>query len=152
MPTRDETKLPVALSEADQRQVLELYQKIQRSRANLVGPDGKPQVLPVSLRDFLVKLMANLSAGQPVAVMQNDAQLTTLETARMLGVSRQFLVNLLERDEIRYHMVGTHRRIYVRDLLAYKAKRDSKRRQVLDELTRAEAEDGVYDLEPPDDQ
>jgi hypothetical protein len=29
-------------------------------------------------------------------------------------------------------------------------KRDSKRRQVLDELTRAEAEDGLYDLEPPD--
>ena len=28
-------------------------------------------------------------------------------------------------------MVGTHRRIYVRDLLAYKAKRDSKRRRIL---------------------
>lgn len=31
----------------------------------------------------------------------------------------------------------------------YKAKRDSNRRQVVDELTRAEAEDGLYDLEPP---
>jgi hypothetical protein len=60
--------------------------------------------------------------------------------------------NLLERDEIPYHMVGTHRRIYVRDLLAYKAKRGSKRRQVLDELTRAEAEDDIYDLEPSDDR
>jgi excisionase family DNA binding protein len=97
-----------------------------------------------------VKLIADLCEGQSVAIVQNDAQLTTVEAARMLGVSRQFLVNLLERDEIPYHMVGTHRRIYVRDLLAYKAKRDSKRRQVLDELTRAEAEDGLYDLEPPD--
>jgi excisionase family DNA binding protein len=93
-------KLPVALSEADQRQILDLYQKIQRSRAKLVGPDGKPQVLPVSLRDFLVKLMAVLSAGQPVAFIQNDAQLTTFEAARMLGVSRQFLVKLLEGNEI----------------------------------------------------
>ncbi len=33
----------------------------------------------------------------------------------MLGVSRQFLIKLLERDEIPHHMVGTHRRIYVRD-------------------------------------
>jgi hypothetical protein len=41
MPTRDERKLPIALSQADQRQVLDLYQKIQRSRAKLVGPDGK---------------------------------------------------------------------------------------------------------------
>jgi len=69
----------------------------------------------------------------------------------MLGVSRQFLIKVLERDEIPHHMVGTHRRVYVRDLLAYKAKRDSKRRKILDDLTRAEAEDGLYDLEPPDD-
>lgn len=152
MPAQDETKLPIVLSEADQRQVLELYQKIQRSRAKLVGPDGKTQSLPVSLYEFLVKLIADLCEGQSVAIVQNDAQLTTVEAARMLGVSRQFLVNLLERDEIPYHMVGTHRRIYVRDLLAYKGKRDSKRRQVLDELTRAEAEDGLDDLEPPDDR
>ncbi len=65
----------------------------------------------------------------------------------MLGVSRQFLIKLLERGEIPHHMVGTHRRIYVRDLLAYKAKRDSSRRKILDDLTRAEAEEGLYDLE-----
>jgi hypothetical protein len=56
------------------------------------------------------------------------------------------------RAEIPYHMAGTHRRIYIRDLLVYKAKRDSKRRQGLDELTRAEAEDALYGLEPPDDR
>lgn len=70
----------------------------------------------------------------------------------MLGVSRQFLIKVLERDEIPHHMVGTHRRVYVRDLLAYKAKRDSRRGQILDELTRAEAEDGLYDLEPANDR
>ncbi len=152
MPTRDETRLPAALSDADQRQVVDLYQKIRRSKAKLVGPDGKTQNLPSSLYAFLVRLIADLCEGQSVAIVQNDAQLTTVEAARMLGVSRQFMVNLLERDEIPHHMVGTHRRVYVRDLLAYKAKRDSKRRQILDKLTRAEAEDGLYDLEPPDDR
>ena len=142
----------LAISVGDQKQVLELYQKIQRSRAKLVGPDGKTQSLPVSLYEFLVKVIADLCEGQSVAIVQNDAQLTTVEAARMLGVSRQFLVKVLERDEIPHHMVGTHRRIYVRDLLAYKAKRDSKRRQILDDLTRAEAKDGLYDLEPPDDR
>ena len=70
----------------------------------------------------------------------------------MLGVSRQFLVKVLERGGIPHHMVGTHRRVYVRDLLAYKARRDSKRRQILNDLTHAEAQDGLYDLEPPDDR
>ena len=152
MRSGEETRVPLAISERDQKQVVELYQKIQRSRAKLVGPDGKTQSLPVSLYEFLVKLIADLCEGQSVAIVQNDAQLTTVEAARMLGVSRQFLVKVLERDEIPHHMVGTHRRVYVRDLLAYKAKRDSKRRQILDDLTRAEAEDGLYDLEPPDDR
>jgi excisionase family DNA binding protein len=151
LPQR-EARLPLAISEADQRQVLELYQKIQKSRAKLVGPDGKTQNLPVSLYEFLVKLIADLCEGQSVAIVQNDAQLTTVEGARMLGVSRQFLIKLLERGEIPHHKVGTHRRIYVRDLLAYKAKRDSNRRKILDDLSRAEADEGLYDLEPPDDR
>lgn len=152
MPLPERVNTPIALSDAGQKQVLELYQKIQRSRAKLVGPDGRTQSLPVSLSEFLVKLIADLCEGQSVAIVQNDAQLTTVEAARMLGVSRQFLIKVLERDEIPHHMVGTHRRVYVRDLLAYKAKRDSKRRQILDELTRAETEDGLYDLEPADDR
>jgi excisionase family DNA binding protein len=142
-----EAELPLAISEADQRQVLELYQKIQRSRAKLVGPDGKTQNLPVSLYEFLVKLVADLCEGQSIAIVQNDAQLTTVEAARILGVSRQFLIKLLERGDIPHHMVGTHRRIYVRDLLAYKAKRDSNRRKTLDDLIRVEAEDGSYEPE-----
>jgi excisionase family DNA binding protein len=150
MRSGEETRVPLAISAGDQKQVQELYQKIQRSRAKLVGPDGKTQSLPVSLYEFLVKLIADLCEGQSVAIVQNDAQLTTVEAARMLGMSRQFLVKVLERGEIPHHMVGTHRRVYVRDLLAYKTRRDSKRRQTLDDLTRAEAEDALYDLEPPD--
>ena len=149
MRSGEQTRMPLAISAGDQEQVQELYQKIQRSRAKLVGPDGKTQSLPVSLYEFLVKLIDDLCEGQSVAIVQNDAQLTTVEAARMLGVSRQFLVKVLERGEIPHHMVGTHRRVYVRDLLAYKARRDSKRRQTVDDLTRAEAEDGLYDLEPP---
>ncbi len=152
MLRKEETQVPLAISETDQKQVLELYQKIQRSRAKLVGPDGKTQSLPVSLYEFLVKLVADLCEGQSVAIVRNDGQLTTVEGARMLGVSRQFLIKLLERGDVPHHMVGTHRRVYVRDLLAYKAKRDSNRRKILDDLTRAEAEDGLYDREPPDDR
>jgi excisionase family DNA binding protein len=152
MIPKEEAQVHLALTESDQKEVLELYQKIQRSRAKLVGPDGKTQSLPVTLYEFLVRLIADLCEGQSVAIVQNNAQLTTVEGARMLGVSRQFLIKLLERGDIPHHMVGTHRRIYVRDLLAYKARRDSNRRKILDDLTRAEAEDGLYDLEPPDDR
>jgi excisionase family DNA binding protein len=75
--------------------------------------------------------------------------LTTLEAANMLGVSRQFLVNLLEKDEIAYHLVGTHRRIYAQDLFRYKAERDKGRHKLLRDLAVAEAEEGLYELNPP---
>ena len=149
---QERIQAPIALSESDQRQVLELYQKIQRSRAKLIGPDGRTQSLPVSLYEFLVKLIADLCEGQSVAILENDAQLTTVEAARTLGVSRQFLIGQLAKGQIPFHMVGTHRRIYVRDVLAYKMQRDGKRRRILDDLTRAEAEEGLYDLESPDDR
>jgi len=142
----------LATPETGQRHVLDLYDKILRSRAKLVVRNGKTEKLPSSLEGFLGKLSADLGGGHSVAIVHSETQLTTLEAARMLGVSRQFLVQQLERGEIPYHMVGTHRRIYARDLLAHKARRDSKRRRILDELTRAETAEGLYDLEPSDDR
>ena len=141
--------MPIATPPAD-RHAQELYDQIQQSHAKLVGPDGNTQDLPASLGDFLAKLTADLRKGQSVAIVQNDAQVTTVEGARMLGVSRQFLIKLIEGREIPHYMVGKHRRIYVRDLLAYKTKRDAHRRRTLDDLARAEAADGLYDLDPPD--
>lgn len=85
MLRKEESQVPLAISEIDQKQVLELHQEIQRSRAKLVGPDGKTQSLPVTLYEFLVKLIADLCEGQSVAIVQNDAQLTTVEGGRMLG-------------------------------------------------------------------
>ena len=114
MPSLEAASTQIALSNADQKQVLELYRKIQNSRAKLVGPGGRTQDLPVSLYEFLVTLIADLDEGQSVAIVQNDAHLTTVEASRMLGVSRQFLIKVLKRDEIPHHMVGTHRRVYVR--------------------------------------
>src|SRR5262245_6405119 len=124
--------MPVVKAHADQQHAQELYREIQKSHAKLVSPDGSTQDLPPSLGDFLVKVTADLRKGQSVAIVQNDAQVTAVEGARMLGVSRQFLIKLIEGREIPHYMVGTHRRIYVRDLLAYKSKRDSNRRRILD--------------------
>jgi hypothetical protein len=46
--------------------------------------------------------------------------------------------------------VGTHRRLYARDVLAYKAKRDTSRSKTLDDLARKEADQGTYDKVPDD--
>jgi excisionase family DNA binding protein len=138
----------VAISAKDQREIVELYEKLREVQAKLVGPDGKTEVLPNNVYSFLCRLLADLKAGNSVTILQSKAELTTVEAAKLLGMSRQFLVNLLGRNEIPFHMIGTHRRLYARDVLAYKSKRDNARRKTLDDLSRAEYDEGIYDRLP----
>ena len=134
----------------DQREIADLYEKLRTADAKLVGPDGKTQILPSTLYSFLCTLLADLKAGHSVTILQNNASLTTVEASKLLGMSRQFLIGLLEKKELPCHMVGTHRRMYARDVLAYKAKRDTARSKTLDDLARAEAAEGIYDKVPGD--
>jgi len=140
------------ISATDRREIEELYEAMRKGKAKLVSPGGHTRVLPSSLYSFLVELIGLLNEGKSVYIVQNQAKLTTVEAAAMIGVSRQFLVNLLQKSEIPHHMVGTHRRIYVQDLLKYKTQRDENRRRVLGELAKAEADEGLYDRSPSADE
>ena len=138
----------VAISAKDQREIMEMYERIREVQAKLVGSDGKTEILPNNIYSFLCRLLADLKAGNSVTILQSKAELTTVEAAKLLGMSRQFLVNLLSQGELPFHKVGTHRRLYARDVLAYKGKRDSSRRKILDDLAKAEFEEGIYDRLP----
>lgn len=144
--TEEERMVPV--SENDRQDIEELYTAFRRGNAKLIGPDGESKSLPGSLYSFLVELIGLLNEGKSVMIVQNHAKLTTMEAANMLGVSRQFLVNLLEKGDIPYHLVGTHRRIYAQDLFQYKVVRDTDRHKLLRDLAVAEADEGIYEAAP----
>ena len=111
----------------------------------LVGPDGSEVEMPASAFHALQAIVHDLANGKTVTLFPNDRELTTKEAADVLQVSRQFLVRLLDRGEIPFHKAGTHRRIRVDDLLAYKDRRAEMRKSKLDELTRLSQDDeGVY--------
>jgi len=149
MPPAIEARAP-EISPKEHREVADIYEKLRNAEAKLIGEDGKPEALPNNLYSFLLRLLADLHAGQSVTILQNNHELTTIEASKILGMSRQYLVTLLEKGELPFHLVGTHRRIYARDLFAYKAKRDHSRREMLNDLARQEYAEGIYDRVPDD--
>src|SRR5580700_6283030 len=134
----------------EQEEIIDIYAKLRESEAKLIGADGKTEILPNNLYSFLLRLLADLRAGNSVTILQSRHELTTAEASKILGMSRQYLVQLLDKGEIPFHKVGTHRRLYVRDVLAYKARRDTTRRKTLDDLAKREFAEGNYGKIPDD--
>lgn len=92
--------------------------------------------LPRKVLFLLVRILEQMAAGNAVTLIPIHAELTTQEAADLLNVSRPFMVKLLEEKKIRYHKVGTHRRIKFEDLMKYRAQIQVESEQAMDELTR----------------
>jgi excisionase family DNA binding protein len=114
-------------AERDPREMLDLYSRILALDARLAGANENPDKLPPNLYSFLGQVLGDLTAGKQVAIFKDDAALTTMEAAILLGGSRETLVQLLDRQQIPFHMAGMHRRVHAHDVLAFMGRRDSAR-------------------------
>lgn len=102
--------------------------------ATLIDKDGNRTELPAALSTHLLRILRMIQEGRAIIMLPEDETFTTQAAANFLGVSRQFIVDLLEKGEIPFHLVGAHRRVYFNDLLEYQKRRDGKRAKVLDDL------------------
>ena len=73
------------------------------------------------------------------------AELTTVEAAELLNVSRPFLIKQLDAGALPHHRVGTHRRLRLADVLAYRDRLDANAHDALSALSRETEDLGLYD-------
>ena len=111
----------------------------------LIGPGGEEVILPTSVVTALRQLISYLVHDKAVTVVPVDQAITTQEAADILNVSRPYLIKMLEVGALPFTKVGSHRRVQLEDIMAYKRRRDSERAQTLDRLAALNQEMDLYD-------
>lgn len=105
----------------------------------------QPLELPAGAAALLMDILEAMAAGRGVTLVPENAELTTVQAAEILNVSRPFLIKLLEENAIPHRKVGKHRRIRMEDVMAYKSRIDREREAVLDQLvSEAQTQDMGY--------
>ncbi len=114
-------------------------------RPALIGREGVRIELPDPIFHLLVNTLRQMQQGRAIVLMPEDETFTTQAAAVFLGMSRQHLVELMDKGEIPHHRVGTHRRVTLKDLRTYQQVRDRTRREALGGLFKKLKAEGLYD-------
>jgi excisionase family DNA binding protein len=136
---------PIALPDSEGTQIRELNRMLQGGTPKLVSADGERVELPDAVFRLLKDIVRNMQLGRAIVLIPENQQLTTQRAADLLGVSRPHLIKLLEAGELPYHKAGSHRRIYLRDFVAYQKRRDAERKSALDRIAKEAYQAGLYD-------
>lgn len=126
-----------------------LREGCKRGHLRLVAADGDSLEVDDRFAEEISLVADQLAAGELLSAQSSGSMLTTTQAAEILGVSRPTLVRLLDQGEIAYARPGTHRRLRLVDVLAYREERQ-RRRAALDDVISASVEAGLYEI-PEDD-
>lgn len=101
-----------------------------------IQENGDLLKIPKKALYLLFDILNNMAQGKSITLIPSDTEVSTQQAADMLNVSRPHLVKLLESGEIPFKKVGTHRRIDLKDLVAFEKKLKENRNEKLDFLSK----------------
>ena len=105
---------------------------------------SKPTIrIPATAVRLLVQILDEMGQGNAVKVIPVHPELTTQEAAELLNVSRPTLIQLLREGHIEFRKVGTHRRVRLDSLMAYKRELHADRLAALTALSAYDQELGI---------
>jgi len=111
-------------------------------KLTVLDSDRKPYELILSplLSELLIDLLRAVGSGSTMVSVPLGKKMSTQEAADILNVSRPYLIKLLNQNELKYELVGRHRRIEAREVFEYQQKRDDARKHAMSSLISTDAE------------
>lgn len=93
----------------------------------LVLADGTELEAPSDFVQAFKHGISLLGMGQNLCLVPRHEELSTLEAAEFLNISRPFLIRLLDQGVLPHFAVGSHRRVRLEDLLRYREEREAEK-------------------------
>jgi excisionase family DNA binding protein len=123
-------------------------ESLDRARSvsiKLVSEDGElpPVEVPTKALRLIGEVLGALSERQAVTVVSAKREMTTVEAAHYLNVSRPFVIGEITAGRLPHRMVGTHRRVPFEDLHAYKQRMLASQKDALRRLSENANELGL---------
>jgi excisionase family DNA binding protein len=123
-----------------------MWEALDRSRARrsaLVeerddGGDIVRLEVPAAALRLLSRILGLIARQRTFVLYPESPELTTKQAAEVLGVSRPFLIRVLEAGQIPFRKVGRHRRVLMQDVLAYKKTMQIKHRAALEDARQGQ--------------
>lgn len=141
----------IEASEEDRESFEALSSFLDERGSTILMHDDQRIEIPDSLVDVIHQAVEIMRAGGAVSIIPHNTMLTTQQAADYLGVSRPYLISILDKEGIEYSYTGTHRRISLKEIEKYRTRRDAERREILDAMTREAYEMGLYDVDRSDE-
>lgn len=129
-------------SKSDQKVAIDSIKTLKLSKKNKatikieIADSGEVITIPTRAFKILRAVLENMAEGNSIAIIPSNSELTTQEAANILNISRPHLVKLLEGGKIPFSKVGSHRRIELKDIVAYENKISKQRRIRLNKLAK----------------
>jgi excisionase family DNA binding protein len=125
---------PIPVTREDAKRLRNLLAHGGELELRAFTSDGHSFTLPASVTELLTQILEQTADGHAIATLSADAELTSQETADLLHVSRQHVVNEAEAGRLPFLKVGTHRRFRLEQVLEYRRQMREVSEKAMQEL------------------
>jgi len=142
-PDLNETEAEMV--KAAERLIMACLDHSRAATITIESDDGSfPSVqVPTQILRILGQTLGLMARNQPIMLVPEKQELSTVEAANFLNVSRPFLIKEIESGRLAHRMVGTHRRIRFSDLTSYATSMRIKQQEALDKMAKNARELGL---------